>query len=194
MKYDLNKKLTIGASRTLKALQTSMLILLSKKAFEEISVQELCEVAMLPRATFYNYFDDKYDLLEYCFLAVHKQLEIVDDKKASSSNRAAIWLVTLIDILDENVMVLQQVLKNNHPNKYLFIQMRYYVLRNMIAAFTDCANTYEYNIPKAMAARLYCDAILIILEWKYMEKKECTKEQAKEYLITMTKALEVVPR
>ena len=68
MKYDLTKKLTIGASRTLYSLQQSLLSLLSEKSFEEIAVGELCEKAMLPRATFYNYFDDKYDLLEYCMM------------------------------------------------------------------------------------------------------------------------------
>jgi AcrR family transcriptional regulator len=76
MKYDLSKKLTIGTSRTLTSLQKAMLTLLAVKSFEEISVQELCEKAMLPRATFYNYFDDKYDLLGYCFLTVHKQIDI----------------------------------------------------------------------------------------------------------------------
>ena len=61
MKYDLTKKLTIGASRTLYSLQQAMFSLLCEKSFEEIAVGELCEKAMLPRATFYNYFDDKYD-------------------------------------------------------------------------------------------------------------------------------------
>ena len=75
MKYDLTKKLTIGASRTLYSLQQAMLFMLSKKSFEEIAVGELCEKAMLPRATFYNYFDDKYDLLEYCFMTVRDRLD-----------------------------------------------------------------------------------------------------------------------
>lgn len=48
MKYDLTKKLTIGASRTLYSLQQSLLSLLSEKSFEVIAVGELCEKAMLP--------------------------------------------------------------------------------------------------------------------------------------------------
>ncbi len=32
-------------------------------------------MAMLPRATFYNYFDDKYDLMEYCFMTIRDRLD-----------------------------------------------------------------------------------------------------------------------
>ena len=42
LKYDLTKKLTIGASRTLYSLQQSLLSLLSEKSFEEIAVGEMC--------------------------------------------------------------------------------------------------------------------------------------------------------
>lgn len=41
-----------------------------------------------------------------------------------------------------------------------------------------------------MAANLYSQVILIILEWKYLDKKECSKEQAKEYLKQMVSGIE----
>ena len=66
MKYDITKPLTKGAKRTLEAFSEKMFMLLSEKSFEEITVGQLCETAQYPRATFYNYFDDKYDLLHFC--------------------------------------------------------------------------------------------------------------------------------
>ncbi|GAF36904.1 predicted transcriptional regulator [Lentilactobacillus farraginis DSM 18382 = JCM 14108] len=76
MKYDLSKKPTRGAQRTLTAFFKTMLGLLSKKAFETISVNEICQVSNFPRATFYNYFDDKYDLVDYCWHVLAAEIEV----------------------------------------------------------------------------------------------------------------------
>ena len=67
MKLNTEKPLTIGARRTLKALREAMEDLLEKKNFDQIHIKELGEESMIPRATFYNYFEDKYDLLDYVF-------------------------------------------------------------------------------------------------------------------------------
>ena len=55
MKYDFSKPLTKGAKRTLEAFSKEMFTSLSVKAFEEITVGQLCEGAQYTRATFYNY-------------------------------------------------------------------------------------------------------------------------------------------
>nr|WP_312579282.1 hypothetical protein [Sedimentibacter sp.] len=54
-----------------------------------------------------------------------------------------------------------------------------------MAAFKSSQNTNQFKIPQGMAAKLYSEAVLIILEWKYLYKKECSKSQAKEYLQMM---------
>ena len=176
MKYDLTKKLTIGASRTLYSLQQSLLSLLSEKSFEEIAVGELCEKAMLPRATFYNYFDDKYDLLEYCMMAVRDRL---DSGCRDTGN-----------CLDRSIETVGAILKNNPPNLYFINQIRFYLLSNMSAAFKSNPDSHRFKVPQEMAANLYSQVILIILEWKYLDKKECSKEQAKEYLKQMVSGIE----
>lgn len=47
-------------------LSKAMKELLNKKAFQKISVNELCEIAQVSRSTFYANFDDKYQLFSYC--------------------------------------------------------------------------------------------------------------------------------
>lgn len=76
MKYDIRKKTTKGAERTLSAFSNTMFGLLSTNPFEEITVNELCRQSNYPRATFYNYFDDKYDLLNYCWYTIGSQLHL----------------------------------------------------------------------------------------------------------------------
>ena len=47
--------------KTRKALYTAFTMLLGEKSFEDITVNELCENAMVRRATCYKHFADKYD-------------------------------------------------------------------------------------------------------------------------------------
>ena len=49
--------------RTKKALYEAFLALISKKTFDEITVNELCDTAGVRRATFYKHYSDKFDFL-----------------------------------------------------------------------------------------------------------------------------------
>ena len=190
MKYDFSKKMTIGASRTLLTLQQAMLALLCNKSFEEIAVGELCEKAMLPRATFYNYFEDKYDLLEYCFMTVREKLDNGCEDAGTCVNRMNVLMENCFDFLDQNFETVKEVLQNNRPNQYLINQMRFYLMSNMSEAFMSNPDSHRFKVPQEMAANLYSQVILIILEWRYLDKKECSKKQAKEYLKQMVSGID----
>src|SRR5260370_3835499 len=50
--------------RTRELLQQALGKLLKKKEFDDISVQDITEVATVNRATFYDHYNDKFALLE----------------------------------------------------------------------------------------------------------------------------------
>ena len=50
--------------RTRKLLWEALMAEMSTRAFEEISVTDICERAMVHRTTFYKHYEDKYALLE----------------------------------------------------------------------------------------------------------------------------------
>lgn len=191
MKFDISKKTTIGATRTLHSLNQALLLVLTEKSFEEITVGELCEKALLPRATFYNYFDDKYDLLEYCQMAVRIELGGVCEEEDHRTRLKQIntFLDNCIDYLDQNHEIIQNILKNNQPNQYLLNQFRFFVLSRIKSIFENSPDSHCFKIPRDMAASLYSHAILIILDWKYLDKRECSKEQAREYLLQMVSGI-----
>ena len=56
----------LRVQRTYLLLKNALLELLAKKSFDEIKVNDICNLAMIHRTTFYSHFQDKYDLLEYC--------------------------------------------------------------------------------------------------------------------------------
>jgi AcrR family transcriptional regulator len=62
-KTDKQEDLRIRRTRLL--LQQAFTQLMTEKQFQSITVQEITDRAMVHRATFYDHFVDKYDLLEY---------------------------------------------------------------------------------------------------------------------------------
>ena len=57
------KKTDARIVKTKGKLYSSFLNMLREKLFEDITVNEICEVAGVRRATFYKHFNDKYDFL-----------------------------------------------------------------------------------------------------------------------------------
>jgi AcrR family transcriptional regulator len=53
--------------RTRKLLRTALLDLVEERGFETLTVGEIAERAMVSRAGFYRYYQDKYDLVEQLF-------------------------------------------------------------------------------------------------------------------------------
>ena len=64
------KKEDLRIIKTHKALTSAMFRQLSHRSFEKITVNDLCEEALVSRATFYVYFRDKYDLLKYWLITL----------------------------------------------------------------------------------------------------------------------------
>ncbi len=87
MKYDLSNKTNRFAERTLADFSKTLFKILENKAFEDITVNELCETCNYPRATFYNYFEDIFDLLNWCWNTIGKEIQIDDYRELEPNKR-----------------------------------------------------------------------------------------------------------
>lgn len=59
----MNEKRDLRVQKTYTALFSAFENLITKKNFEDITVRELCDLALVRTATFYKHFTDKYDFL-----------------------------------------------------------------------------------------------------------------------------------
>jgi len=59
------EKEDLRKTKTRKAIYTALYSLLGRRDLNKITVTDICEEALIGRATFYSYFIDKYDLLKY---------------------------------------------------------------------------------------------------------------------------------
>lgn len=61
----MEKKTDLRVEKTYLALYNAFTALLEEKRFEEITLNELCDRAMIRRTTFYKHFADKYEYLSF---------------------------------------------------------------------------------------------------------------------------------
>lgn len=74
-----NRKEDLRITRTYKSLTEAFTSLMSEKAFEEITINDLCNRAMIRRTTFYKHFSDKYDFFRFFLINVMEHMDTHED-------------------------------------------------------------------------------------------------------------------
>ena len=185
MKYDLTKKRTCGAQRALRAFSQTMLRLLAKKPFEEINVNEICEFCDFPRATFYNYFDDKYDLVNYCWYVLAEKVRIDEAKELNPSEIVITYFDRLYDLFENNSELVSGILHHNQLSGSLVNSFTNY-LRNLAhQIFLEIFGDLKFDIPVELIVDQCSATILILIEWIFLKEKPTTREQAHHYLAVL---------
>ena len=182
MKYDITKPLTKGAKRTLEAFTGKMFMLLSEKSFEEITVGQLCEATQYPRATFYNYFDDKYDLLHFCWQTLAEQIGFSDYHHAEENEMLYLYFDRIYDFTKQNEAIIHKVLLHNSEVGYMFSSFRSFLNNKMRFIFKSCPEATQKDIPNELLADHYSNTLFLVWQWATIKKSDCTKEQAHKYL------------
>jgi len=177
MKLNTEKPLTIGAKRTLKALREAMEDLLEKKSFDQIQIKEICEESMIPRATFYNYFEDKYDLLDYVFE------EALAPALGGSTYEEII--AVLFDHAEKYQTHLVKILRKN-PVGSTFVRLYEEFFRGGVYRYIYRSGVYDgYDIPQELMAQVTADVILDVYEWVYIKGNKIPREEIGRYIEKM---------
>jgi len=98
-----NKKEDIRITKTRKALAETLIELLSEKKFQKLTINDICQRAMVSRSTFYQHFEDKYQLVHYCIQVEHERIEKLKEEKDSRA---------FIRMIFESVKERQQIFHN----------------------------------------------------------------------------------
>ena len=102
----MRKKQDLRIMKTKASLYRGFMSLLKTKPFEDISISNICSASLINRSTYYDHFNDKYELLQSMLTDMHedfiKSLEI--NSKDSSSIFYEI-LHSFLDFMEENLEV-----------------------------------------------------------------------------------------
>lgn len=182
MKINTSEKQSIGVRRTLCMVEESFINLLMKKSFDEIQVAELCEEAMISRATFYHYFYDKFDVMSW-FLDL-LQAKIYPDVDVVQNHRKHVDHVcdTLFDYMQTNQKTVDAIVRHN-PKGTTFYRTAYDVIINSFRrTLLSCTESWKYEIPLEIVAQMDAYAMIVVTEFVFIDKHPVSREKYHDYI------------
>lgn len=110
----MQKKIDFRVQRTYKLLTDALIELLKEKDFDSMTVGEICEKAMIRRATFYKHFADKYELFAFVIREIQDEFESRIDKNALERSHPqdfyAMVIKYTVDFVEENKDMVKSIL------------------------------------------------------------------------------------
>ncbi len=181
MKYDVSKGVSRSAGRVFSSFRTALFTLLQRQSFESITVQALCAEADYPRSTFYNYFNDIYDLLEYCLDSPILGFDGQKYKPYSSAERVYAVFADLYDLLETQRSALNLVFSNNKPDGVLRTAFMQQLETRVRLALSDIEPANDV-IPREMLAEHCAGVLILVFVWCFVKKDFLSKEAGMEAL------------
>ena len=179
--------------KTLKQIDQALLESLSEMPFEKITVDQLCQTAIINRSTFYKYYKSKYDLME-------QYLKRTLNEFQKQMN------VAFINASPENIhhliyqknfeKALRFIYKHKKEYRILWtIPTEYGVFSEMVQVIYDnildklCAEN-EVGSPDLYAdlyARLFASDMMTLVRWWFRYEETVTIKEVQEIMMNNMK-------
>lgn len=111
----MEKKLDLRIEKTYLALHNSFTALLEEKHFEDFTVNELCDRAMIRRTTFYKHFADKYEYFSFYMKEVCAEFQdqLPPDIMSDSVNDYFLYMCReLLRFIDKHEKLVKNVMNS----------------------------------------------------------------------------------
>lgn len=189
----MNKKEDLRIRKTKANLYKGLLQLMEEKTFEEIKVTDICKVSMINRSTFYDHFNDKYELLA-SFIEDLKAELINHLNKAKEVDNIKEYYLELIRILLENInhninmySSIAIIKKNNNSIAYdmIFDASLEAVTKKLKERYTNLS-----NIPVEIVSLFYVSGVIKVFTESVKNPETFDPEKILEYLEKLIPDLE----
>lgn len=142
-----------------KALADAMYLLLSKQKFGKITINSLCNEALISRATFYAHYTDKYNMLEswlYRYRPYKLEQNAPYEQVEASTNQ----------FVNENVKVIGNLFKDA-DNETLEILSKYILY---LLDYSGKENEDEQRLKSIVLSNFYSGGVTYFLIWLIKNK------------------------
>ncbi len=167
-------------SLTRESLIKSFCLLYEKKPIEKISIGELTTLAGYNRTTFYNYFEDIYDLLNYIetFAISHIKDGIITTLKKGDPKQRLID--SFIDIYEKWGFYIKILLNNSHS-----LEFTHNLKKEIFTTCMDTFNLQKDNIKAKYILEFYLSALISVINKWIQNEDNISKEEMGELLKDM---------
>lgn len=177
--------------RTRKLLCSSLMDLMQTTSFDKLSVNDICEHAMVHRATFYNHFTDKTDLLNYAIDELQEELfeKSIENETYNSQKEMLMALVEcVIDFMIENKQKLALIYKNSEDKLSSLVSNT--VGRSIRYLLSKNKYKQEYLLPIDIIVNFFTGGITMIgINWLKSPTPYTKEEMLKFFSILLNEEL-----
>ncbi|MEH7189481.1 TetR/AcrR family transcriptional regulator [Bacillus toyonensis] len=175
---DNEKQLDLRIRRTHKLLWDSLFELMtqSKQKYSSITINQICDRAMVHRTTFYKHFEDKDALLTFGFKRYGKMIAEIP----------------VSDRLSKPFQVMEQFLHHEEIGKILEIQMsdEQFINRTQYLSHETRKQEIEalnqlcknYTMPNDLIIEFYSGAITSLSAWWFKNERSVSAAEMDQYL------------
>lgn len=189
MKLDQIDKNKSFIKRLLNDFTAGIFELLQEKKLENITIAELCDKTNYPRSTFYNYFEDIYALMDYCWESVSEQIKITDFQSIEHDKRTLALFDMVYDYMEDNRKSIDKLLKHNQKDGAMLLSLDTYIKKTIYHMVTECPFSYKYPVPYEIIVQHYSNTVQMILSACFLDKS-ITKKEALAYMDFLLGTLE----
>lgn len=162
---------------------------LSERAFEDITVKDICERAMVHRTTFYKYYADKYALLEQGMQQMYAalQAEVVHaPPNTFSANYPPPYFVRVFEHVAEHQQFYKLMLCGEGIGRFQKL-LKDYIAEQVSTKGRDVPlTTLPFSVPREMHGQLFAGAILSLLAWWLEHDMPLSPHQMAQYLLSLS--------
>lgn len=173
--------------RTHKLLWEALMAELSERAFEEITVREICERAMVHRSTFYKHYEDKYALLEQGIQQMYDDLVAPEEHlppSAFSVEHPPAYFLHLFEHAAAHPHF-YKLMVCGEGNSHFQKLVKEYLAEVLSAKAHEVAQTHEhYPFSPVMQAHMIAGAVLSLLAWWLEHDMPFSPRQMAQYLLS----------
>jgi AcrR family transcriptional regulator len=156
-----NPEASAKSLQTKKILADHLISMLENQSFKKITVNDICQHAMISRSAFYLHFEDKYSLLRYCM-----DLELLRWEEAMQNSDFHNYLVFVLSGILKNRAVYHNTLvrAQDHELYAMFYDQFSHFFTARLEKLLDQEQTLPY--PVSIISAFYVGGITCsIIQW-----------------------------
>jgi AcrR family transcriptional regulator len=174
--------------RTHKLLWEALMAELSERAFEEITVTDICERAMVHRTTFYKHYEDKYALLEQGMRQMYDALVAAEEHAPPSTfsvDDPPPYFLRLFEHVAQHQHFYTLMLCGEGISRFQKLVKEY--LAEVVEAKMHARTPANQHLaaPPAMQAHFFAGAVLSLLAWWLEQDMPLSPRMMAQYLLSL---------
>lgn len=179
-------------AKTKQNLRSALVELAGEKAFEQVTVTELCKRAGTSRITFYAHYSDKFELLDEVFQDMRQRASGLFYKRQHENNSAGDLTESYCNLMDSilDVYYGQEPFFSHavpHESHYLYYYLHNYIVDNVVNYLKRGYSRMKDEKGLKRVTAFVCSGLWAVLQHGQQEGK--TLEEIRGELKKMLRAL-----